>query len=94
MAFLTLLLFNLFISEPQHALQDVLEVNFGFQVTSVAGKDFDPLSNDEETSKSEQKPEDAEDPSQGSGDIGDQQINNSSNVLPEEEKGEDVGAQG
>lgn len=28
--FLTLLLFNLFISEPQHALQDVLEINFGF----------------------------------------------------------------
>jgi len=35
--FLSLLIFNLFISEPHDAIQDVLEVNFGFQVTSVAG---------------------------------------------------------
>ena len=35
--FLNLMIFNLFISEPYDAIQDVLEVNFGFQVTSVAG---------------------------------------------------------
>ena len=37
--FLTLMLFNLFISEPQDAIQDVMEVNFGFQVTSIAGQE-------------------------------------------------------
>ena len=35
--FLTLMIFNLFISEPQDAIQDVIESNFGFQVTSIAG---------------------------------------------------------
>jgi hypothetical protein len=35
--FLSLLIFNLFVSEPLDAVQDVLESNFGFQVTSVAG---------------------------------------------------------
>jgi len=31
--YLTLMLFNLFVSEPHDAIQDVMEVNFGFQVT-------------------------------------------------------------
>jgi len=35
--YLTLLIRNLFIFDPHEAVQDVLEVNFGFQVTSVAG---------------------------------------------------------
>lgn len=37
--FLTILLYNLYISEPENALQDVMEPNFGFQVTSIAGMD-------------------------------------------------------
>ena len=35
--FLSLLIFNLFISEPSDAIQDVMEANFGFQVTEIAG---------------------------------------------------------
>ena len=35
--FLTLMIYNLFISEPNDATQDVLECNFGFQVTQIAG---------------------------------------------------------
>jgi hypothetical protein len=35
--YLTLLIFNLFISEPADAIQDIMESNFGFQVTQIAG---------------------------------------------------------
>lgn len=35
--YLSLMIFNLFISEPKDAVQDVMEVNFGFEVCSVAG---------------------------------------------------------
>lgn len=35
--YLSIMIYNLFISEPKDAIQDVLEVNFGFEVTSVAG---------------------------------------------------------
>ena len=46
--FLSLLIFNLFISEPHDAIQDVLEVNFGFQVTSVAGMQVEQSQNEKE----------------------------------------------
>lgn len=35
--FLRLLLWNMFIAEPADAVQDVMEINFGFQITSIAG---------------------------------------------------------
>jgi hypothetical protein len=35
--FLKVLLFNMFIAEPSEAHQDVMEINFGFQITSIAG---------------------------------------------------------
>lgn len=35
--FLRALFTNMFIAEPQEALQDVMEVNFGFQIESIAG---------------------------------------------------------
>lgn len=35
--YVSLMLFNLFISEPHDAIQDVMEINFGFQVHQVAG---------------------------------------------------------
>ena len=31
------MLYNLFICEPNDAIQDTLEANFGFQVTQIAG---------------------------------------------------------
>lgn len=31
------LFYNMFIAEPNEALQDVMEINFGFQLTQVAG---------------------------------------------------------
>lgn len=36
-AFLRVLFFNMFIADPHEALQDVMEINFGFQVASIAG---------------------------------------------------------
>jgi hypothetical protein len=27
----------MFIAEPQNAIQDVMEINFGFQLTQIAG---------------------------------------------------------
>eukprot|EP00347_Sterkiella_histriomuscorum_P003094 403365611 len=35
--FLKLFLFNMFVAEPSEAIQDVMEINFGFQITSIAG---------------------------------------------------------
>ena len=29
----------MFISDPHEAIQDVMEINFGFEVTSIAGKE-------------------------------------------------------
>ena len=55
--FLTVLLYNLFISEPQHALQDVLEANFGFQVTSIAGVDVGQQSEAQAEGPSQSKEE-------------------------------------
>lgn len=40
-AFLQLMLYNLFICEPNDAIQDTLEANFGFQVTQIAGIDLE-----------------------------------------------------
>ena len=57
--FLTLLFFNLFISEPAHALQDVLETNFGFQVTSLAGMSVE--NKDEEKEAEDEKKESSAD---------------------------------
>jgi len=35
------LLHNMFIAEPGEALQDVMEINFGFQLTEIAGVSLD-----------------------------------------------------
>ncbi|CDW80337.1 UNKNOWN [Stylonychia lemnae] len=35
--FLKLLFFNMFIASPNEAVQDVMEINFGFQITQIAG---------------------------------------------------------
>ena len=35
--FLRALFLNMFIAEPHDAIQDVMEINFGFQLTQVAG---------------------------------------------------------
>lgn len=53
--FLSLLIFNLFISEPHDAIQDVLEVNFGFQVTSVAGMQVEQSQNEKEKEEENKK---------------------------------------
>lgn len=37
------LFYNMFIAEPEMAMQDVMEVNFGFQVESVAGVSVDQI---------------------------------------------------
>jgi hypothetical protein len=42
-AFLRVLFFNMFIAEPHQAMQDVMEVNFGFQLESVAGVSVDQI---------------------------------------------------
>ena len=44
--FLKELLFNMFIAEPSEALQDVMEINFGFTVLEVAGVSVDALTKD------------------------------------------------
>jgi hypothetical protein len=44
--FLRVLFFNLFIAEPHDALQDVMEINFGFQLTSIAGVSVDQIKKD------------------------------------------------
>lgn len=66
--FLTLLFFNLFISEPAHALQDVLETNFGFQVTSLAGisVEKEEEKENEEENKDDSTKESSEEDSKGS----------------------------
>ena len=58
--FLNLMIFNLFITEPHDAIQDVLECNFGFQVTNIAGmqveqKDESPEDNKENPDNKEKK---------------------------------------
>lgn len=53
--FLQLMLFNLFICEPNDAIQDTLEANFGFQVTQIAGIDV------EQKGEEEKKDDDDED---------------------------------
>lgn len=35
--FLKLFFYNLFLSEPQNACIDIMEINFGFSVDSIAG---------------------------------------------------------
>lgn len=35
--FLNVLFLNMYILEPHDAIQDVMEINFGFQVLSIAG---------------------------------------------------------
>lgn len=35
--FLRILFYNMFIAEPHDAIQDVMEINFGFQLTQIAG---------------------------------------------------------
>jgi hypothetical protein len=42
------LFFNMFIAEPHDALQDVMEINFGFQLTSIAGVSVDQIKKDKE----------------------------------------------
>jgi hypothetical protein len=42
-AFLRVLFFNMFIAEPHEAIQDVMEINFGFQIQSIAGQSVDQL---------------------------------------------------
>ena len=54
------MIFNLFITEPHDAIQDVLECNFGFQVTNIAGmqvekKDESPEDNKENPDNKEKK---------------------------------------
>lgn len=44
--FLKTLFFNMFIADPSQAVQDVLEINFGFEVTSIAGMAVNNTSND------------------------------------------------
>lgn len=51
--FLSLLFFNLFIAEPQLALQDMMEANFGFSVTSIAGMVVEQEKPAEETKESQ-----------------------------------------
>mmetsp|Transcript_13161 Transcript_13161/g.22294 ORF Transcript_13161/g.22294 Transcript_13161/m.22294 type:complete len:228 (+) Transcript_13161:577-1260(+) len=51
--FLTLMIFNLFISEPQDAYQDVLDYNFGFEVSNPA-----PQQAEEDSKEAEEKKDD------------------------------------
>lgn len=46
------MLYNLFICEPNDAIQDTLEANFGFQVTQIAGIDVEQK--DEEEKKEDE----------------------------------------
>lgn len=48
----------MFVAQPHDALQDVMEINFGFEVTSIAGQD---VSNEPEPeNKEEEKKENVE----------------------------------
>jgi hypothetical protein len=47
------MIYNLFITEPNDAIQDVLECNFGFQVTSVAGVEIEQKEEDKEDKEKE-----------------------------------------
>lgn len=59
--FLSMMINNLFISEPKDAVQDVMEVNFGFEVFSVAGMAVEKQKeNKEEENKENEKKEDEE----------------------------------
>lgn len=46
--FLKTFFFNMFVASPLDALQDVMEINFGFEVTSIAGKEVDSKPAEEE----------------------------------------------
>jgi len=46
--FLTVLFHNMFIAEPHDAVQDVMEANFGFQLTQIAGVSVDQFKKDKE----------------------------------------------
>lgn len=46
--FLRVLFFNMFIADPHDALQDVMEINFGFQLTSIAGVSVEQIKKDKE----------------------------------------------
>lgn len=38
----------MFVASPLEALQDVMEINFGFEVTSIAGKEVESKPTEEE----------------------------------------------
>lgn len=40
--FLSVMFWNLFIAQPQDAILDITERNFGFQITSIAGVNVEP----------------------------------------------------
>jgi hypothetical protein len=72
-AFLRVLFFNMFIAEPHLAMQDVMEMNFGFQVESVAGVSVDKIKKDNScnegggTSSNAENPKEEKKEEQGSG---------------------------
>jgi len=51
--FLKEMLFNMFIAEPQNAIQDVMEINFGFEIESVAGVSVDSIKKKESEEQKE-----------------------------------------
>ena len=46
--FLSVLFHNMFIAEPHDAVQDVMEANFGFQLTQIAGVSVDQFKKDKQ----------------------------------------------
>jgi len=40
--FLTVFFYNMYVAEPQHAILDVMEINFGFQIQSIANIQVNP----------------------------------------------------
>lgn len=50
--FLRVLFYNMFIAEPHDAMQDVMEINFGFQLTSIAGVSVEQIKKDKEAALS------------------------------------------
>ena len=53
--FLKEIIFNMFLADPQNAIQDVMEVNFGFEIESVAGVTVENFKKPNEKSKEEAK---------------------------------------
>lgn len=41
----------MFIAEPHEAIQDVMEINFGFQIQSIAGQTVEQIKNTQEEGK-------------------------------------------